>query len=384
MSVSTRTPRAALRSPRPWLAPTAAVGLMLLGGYLIVGASLHPARGGRPAAAARSAPTAAAPPAPRTRNIEEIRVGDRVHADAPAAAAGANPGVAASSTGAVSAADAEEVDPATWRRIEFVTADAEGGCLEITLLRPSVWAQDLGATPGRQVPLVLPEMGLDGPARVVAIGPCPPIGPGPGRVVTGTFVHDNVPVLDLRLAGSADPLGVTPGHAIWSEDRQAFVLAGELRAGERLRLQEGTTRVQAVAQRPGRHRVYNLEVQGVHVYHVTDRSLLVHNNSVEGVHAPKTGELFERTFQTSKGPVDFLAETVVDGDTLLLKDVVVYGRDPSNLTGLTKEALAARTQLVNEAIVWGFKKLRITGQRIQSSSSANPGHTIDITIDLTK
>jgi hypothetical protein len=40
-----------------------------------------------------------------------------------------------------------------------------------------------------------------------------------------------------------------------------------------------------------------------------------------GVHAPKTGELFERTFQTPKGPVDFLAETVVEGDALILKDV---------------------------------------------------------------
>ena len=84
------------------------------------------------------------------------------------------------------------------------------------------------------------------------------------------------------------------------------------------------------------------------------------------------------------GPVDFLAETVVEGETLLLKDVVVYGRGPSNLTGLTREALAARTQLINEAKAWGFKKLRITGQRVQSSSSANPGHVIDITIDLTK
>jgi hypothetical protein len=53
---------------------------------------------------------------------------------------------------------------------------------------------------------------------------------------------------------------------------------------------------------------------------------------------PKTGDLFERTFQTHKGPVDLLAETVVEGETLILKDVVVYGRSPSNLTGLTKEA----------------------------------------------
>ena len=98
--------------------------------------------------------------------------------------------------------------------------------------------------------------------------------------------------------------------------------------------------------------------------------------------APKSGELFERIFQTSKGPVDFLAESVLEGETLLLRDVVVYGRGPSHLTGLTKEAFAARVQIINEARAWGFLKLKITGRRVQNSSSAKPGHMVDITIDL--
>jgi hypothetical protein len=99
---------------------------------------------------------------------------------------------------------------------------------------------------------------------------------------------------------------------------------------------------------------------------------------------PKTGDLFERTFLTPKGPVDFLAEVVVEGDTLILKNVVVYGRSPFRMTGLTKEALAARTQLIKEAKAFGFKTLKLAGQRVQSSSSGNPGHPIDITVDLTK
>jgi hypothetical protein len=65
-------------------------------------------------------------------------------------------------------------------------------------------------------------------------------------------------------------------------------------------------------------------------------------------------------------------------------DIIAYGREPAALTGLTKEALAARNQLIDEATAMGFKKLRITGQRIQSSSSGNPGQFIDITVDLTK
>ncbi len=100
--------------------------------------------------------------------------------------------------------------------------------------------------------------------------------------------------------------------------------------------------------------------------------------------APKTGELFERTFPTAKGPVDFLAEVVVEGDTLILKDVVVYGRSQTKMTGLRKEALAARTHLIQEAKALGFKTLKIAGQRVQSGSSGNPGHFVEITVDLTK
>jgi hypothetical protein len=46
--------------------------------------------------------------------------------------------------------------------------------------------------------------------------------------------------------------------------------------------------------------------------------------------------------------------------------------------------LAARTQLINEARAMGFERLRITGQRVASSSSANPGHLVDLIMDLTK
>ena len=93
-----------------------------------------------------------------------------------------------------------------------------------------------------------------------------------------------------------------------------------------------------------------------------------------GQAVPKTGDLFEPTFQTPKGPVGSLAETVVEGDTLALKDVVVYGEGTTPLTGLTREALAARTQLMAEAKALGFKKLRITG----NVSRAVPPATLGI------
>jgi hypothetical protein len=69
---------------------------------------------------------------------------------------------------------------------------------------------------------------------------------------------------------------------------------------------------------------------------------------------------------------------------LILSEVVVYGRSLNRLTGLATEALSARTQLIEEARAMGFKALKIRGRRLQNSSSGNPGHLIDITVDLTK
>ena len=96
----------------------------------------------------------------------------------------------------------------------------------------------------------------------------------------------------------------------------------------------------------------------------------------------KAGELFERTIQTSQGPVGMLAEVAIAGKVLHLKDIVVYGQ--GRFSGLLREILQAKTQLINDAKAAGFETLRITGQRAPGSSSANPGRMVDMIIDLTK
>ncbi len=98
--------------------------------------------------------------------------------------------------------------------------------------------------------------------------------------------------------------------------------------------------------------------------------------------APQTGDVFERTFVTSKGPVDLIAEVEVCQDTLHLKDIAIFGRGSQPLTGLSPEVFAARTRLINDARALGFKRLRISATRVETSSSANPGKKIDRTIDL--
>jgi hypothetical protein len=214
---------------------------------------------------------------PRLKTIEDIHVGDRVAADGP---------VAADDDDELAA----EVDTATWRRLELRAPKVDGSFAEVELLRPPSWLAREQARVGGTVQIDVPECGISGQAAVLAIRECPLVKVGKGRVVTGTFKHTATRVLDIYLEGQDRPLGVTPNHPCWSEDRQQFVRADELRVAERLRGQWGTPRVLRVVPRQSPEAVYNLEVQGSHVYHVTPAGVLVHNAT------PRTGYVYEITY----------------------------------------------------------------------------------------
>lgn len=135
---------------------------------------------------------------------------------------------------------------------------------------------------GQSLDLSLPEMGAEGPAEIIAIAPCPQIESAnePGRrLVTSVFRHTSNEVVDLEIQGRDTPIGTTSNHPFWSVDREGFVPAGDLRIGERLkRADELYTQVTHVSPRRGPPTsVYNLEVDGQHVYHVGLDGLLVHN-----------------------------------------------------------------------------------------------------------
>ena len=123
----------------------------------------------------------------------------------------------------------------------------------------------------------VPECGIDGQAELLAVGPCPPIRPGHGPIVTGTFRHASAQIVDVRVTGLDEPIGATGNHPFWSADRQQFVRADELRHGERVRTAQGVTEIVAVESRAEPAPVYNLEVQGTHVYQVAANGVLVHN-----------------------------------------------------------------------------------------------------------
>jgi len=229
--------------------------------------------------------------------------------------------------------DDEDVDPRTWRSIELEKKESDGSLTKVDLLRPTWWLEEYGATEGASIYLDLTEICVSGNFQVKSIDPCPDIEPGkPGtQPVIGKFTHENAVVLDLTFEGESKPLGVTANHPIWSETHQKYLPAGEFKIGEEVKILNGTSKLLQVAQRPGRHTVYNLEVHKDHVYRVGESGILVHNKQP----APKrwgpttgAGPLGEDVAKTFRG--GSYTELVTQETTTLYR---VYGGKSGTLGG---------------------------------------------------
>lgn len=94
------------------------------------------------------------------------------------------------------------------------------------------------------------------------------------QVVT-TFERVAPVVLDIRVAG--ETITATPEHPFWVVER-GWTPAGLLLPGDRLLTSRGAVvRVESIARREGRFKVYNFEVSGTHTYFVSALGILVHN-----------------------------------------------------------------------------------------------------------
>lgn len=96
------------------------------------------------------------------------------------------------------------------------------------------------------------------------------------------------------------------------------------------------------------------------------------------------GEL-DDTIRTTVGDVGVLACIDVAGQQIIIRDLVIYGNDGRDLLVNKVGAstfLAVRNALAREAATAGYQSMRIIARRVTSSSSANPNHDIDRTIDL--
>jgi hypothetical protein len=211
------------------------------------------------------------------RPIEEVGLGDRV--------------LTAEAGGAQESGTAV-MDPASWRAYALRLIRADGTVTRVDLLRPAGWEQlmALGPDGRRTIHLELPEMGVSGEAEVLAVSPCPPVEPGVGRVVTGTFRKERnhgLRALHVSVAGEVSCLRVTSGHPVWSVTRGAWIGAGELVPGEALAAWRGEP-VAVLANLPEADTAtWNLEVENEHVYRVGPAGILVHNT------CPTPKELFE-------------------------------------------------------------------------------------------
>lgn len=105
----------------------------------------------------------------------------------------------------------------------------------------------------------------------------PETGEQEAHKVTHVFVHQDM-LTNLELDGGTT-LGTTEDHPFWSVTDQAFKRADELAAGEKvLTADGGVLTVGGLAFSTSRKALaYNLEVDGIHTYHVGEQEVLVHN-----------------------------------------------------------------------------------------------------------
>ena len=172
-----------------------------------------------------------------------------------------------------------EPDQQTWRKLTLRLPKDNGKWLTVELLRPLDWIEDEEAAVGETIFLDLEEMGAIGDAEVISIELCPPIQPGHANIITGKFIHEveQGEVVELRFANQPEPTRVTRNHPYWSADRHDFIPAGELREGEQVESLTGPTHVSSITPSNYSGLVYNLEINGEHVYRVGSMGLLAHN-----------------------------------------------------------------------------------------------------------
>ena len=176
-----------------------------------------------------------------------------------------------------------ELDPDRWRLIRLESSDPVHGTVVIELLRPIEWLTAADARIGRDIQLVVPEMDFAGTARVAAIEACPTEFAGPLRgAVTGSFVRSSAATIALSVYPLDEPIGTTSSHPFYSLDRDAWVQAGRLVAGEKLAARGGPTVVLGIEPTQHAVAVYNLEVYETNTYFVSSAELWVHNSCTHG------------------------------------------------------------------------------------------------------
>src|SRR5262249_6766231 len=142
-----------------------------------------------------------------------------------------------------------ELTPRSRRKLVLVLHGEDGHRVDMILIRSVEWLHAHRAAEGSSIFLDLPEQGLEGQAKVLAVEPCPPVEGGERKLITGWCRHNIGYPGELKITGESEPIGVTPSHPFWSMDRGDWVPVCELRRGERLKTWSGTATV--ISYTPG-------------------------------------------------------------------------------------------------------------------------------------
>jgi hypothetical protein len=249
------------------------------------------------------------------------------------------------------------------------------------MIRPAAFLERVGWKAGMDVWFDMPEMGIEGWAKVIALSNCPEIRAGPGRLVLSTFKRRCDNLLELHCEGMDKPLELTAGHRLFSEDRKQWIPAGLLRVGERIKTRTGSVAIAEIKQKPGVWWVYNLEVEGEHEYFVGKLKLLCHNANCFPIKTQLDPQRKRYVFKdATTGKRISYEEAVERFKSIRKEDIVLNERQLiSDTRGYLREEKVARiTQghIVREKLINPLTKEEMTD--IDVIAKKGKGHLISI------
>ncbi|MBC8356606.1 MAG: hypothetical protein H8E66_31910 [Planctomycetes bacterium] len=250
----------------------------------------------------------ASAPIELTRPIEDIRPGHKVIVDAPEEALATDVARLNDLDSSWNASDGklevegiadplreltdatnEQITKADYRLVmvqaKEVWEDGTYNEINVATLQPWQWIHQHEVHVGGEAPLPLETVEMNLPVgmtgKVLDILPCPELEQGAGRTVLTTVNRLARGVIELSLRdadGHEETLRPTDEHLFYSTSHGDWLSAGELQVGERLSGTSGPITVATITPLSGTHRVYNMTVQGEHLYRVGGSGVLVHNN----------------------------------------------------------------------------------------------------------
>ena len=244
--------------------------------------------------------------------------------------------------------------------------------VDLTMLRSLEWLNKHNARIGGSV---YAGTDLQGWAKIQNIEPCLSAEEMSEQKEFGEFKPWSGRVGDLKIASESEPIGVTPSHPFRSHDRNDWVAAGRLEPGERVKTLDGTSVVEWYVMREKPEAVYNIEVEGDHVYRVGQSGILVHNASAG------------RVTDTSRvGDASLAANNCIVTDSDIIKKVIgseltATGRHTTLLGGILQFILRGRGAGFLGVTRDAVDRTDLVFMRIQGSSSTE---VVIVAIDLSK